>query len=806
MNRLVKKIGAVIMSAVIAFTFVPNVVAAGDSAATIDDVIAKMSMDEKISQMIIPAFRTFDGNNVTNINEFPALKEALRKHQYGGVILYAQNISGTEQVTRMLNDLQENNASVNASVNIPYLTTVDEEGGIVIRLNSGTRMTGNMAIGATNAPESNAETTGDILGEELEAVGFNTDFAPDIDVNNNPENPVIGTRSFSDDPMTVSKLGVAYSKGLQSNNIIPTYKHFPGHGDTKTDSHIGTPSVEKTYDEIKKTELVPFQYAVDHGADMIMTAHITYPLIDDEVTFGDGTTKGYYPATMSKKMITDILRGDMGYGGVVVTDALEMAAIQNAGLVPGEANSTEYRVNVAEKVINAGVDLLLLPQDLNNEDVAAFYDDYIAGIEEKIAAGTISEDRINESVKRILLLKEKYGIFEPTNTEPVSTDIDEKVAKALQTVGSYEHHEIEMRIAGDAITLVKNGSNLLPLSRDNGNIVVLGRTKSDLTTIKIALDNLKEGGVIDEGTDVTVDYYYDSSADTKIHYTDETKEKIAKAGVVIGFSNATGSSVLNAADPQNKALHTAIEDVHKAGGHFVLISQNLPYDVATFQDADAIILAYLGSGLDIDPTQRTEGDWGLVARNANILATIDTVFGLNNPSGRLPVNVPKVVVRPDGTQRFSDENLYDRGFGLTYDDSKDYVAIHRLYNPYSGEHFFTGYSIERDEVVGVGWKYEGISWYAPQSFGVPVYRLYNKYIGDHLYTADNYERDYLIEVGWNDEGIAFYALPSDSEGGTEVYRLYNPYDYQHLWTTNKGEYDYLGSIGWNREGVAFRVQ
>ena len=145
-------------------------------------------------------------------------------------------------------------------------------------------------------------------------------------------------------------------------------------------------------------------------------------------------------------------------------------------------------------------------------------------------------------------------------------------------------------------------------------------------------------------------------------------------------------------------------------------------------------------------------------------------------------------------------------FAIVYDDSKDYVAIHRLYNPYSGEHFFTGYSIERDEVVGVGWKYEGISWYAPQSFGVPVYRLYNKYIGDHLYTADNYERDYLIEVGWNDEGIAFYALPSDSEVGTEVYRLYNPYDYQHLWTTNKGEYDYLGSIGWNKEGVAFKVK
>ena len=143
-------------------------------------------------------------------------------------------------------------------------------------------------------------------------------------------------------------------------------------------------------------------------------------------------------------------------------------------------------------------------------------------------------------------------------------------------------------------------------------------------------------------------------------------------------------------------------------------------------------------------------------------------------------------------------------YAIVYDDSKDYVAIHRLYNPYSGEHFFTGYSIERDVLVGVGWNYEGISCYAPQSSGVPVYRLYNQYTGDHHYTADNVERDYLIELGWNYEGIGWYS--SDSEGGTEVYRLYNPYDYQHLWTTNKGEYDYLGSIGWNKEGVAFKVQ
>ncbi|MCR5733104.1 MAG: glycoside hydrolase family 3 protein [Lachnospiraceae bacterium] len=633
-----------------------------------DNIIAGMSMDEKISQMIIPAFRTWNDENVTDLNAFPELKEALKKHQYGGVILYGSNISGTEQVTRFLNDLQENNRETeNTSVHIPYLTCVDEEGGIVIRLNSGTRMTGNMAIGATKDAAENAEKTGTILGEELSAAGFNTDFAPDIDVNNNPANPVIGTRSFSDDPAIVSKLGMAYAAGLSKSNVIATYKHFPGHGDTETDSHIGTPSVEKTYEEIMETELVPFKNAIENGADMIMTAHITYPLIDDEVVFGDGITKGIYPATMSKKIITDILRNDLGYGGVVITDALEMDAIRTAGLVPGEEDSAEYRINIAEKVINAGVDILLLPADLKNGEVAALYDDYILGIEKKVEAGDISENRINESVKRILGLKAKYGIFDMTQTGQAENDIEERVKNSLDTIGSDPHHETEMMIASDAITLLKNDSGLLPLSKDSGRIAVFGRLQNDAVTLGHAINELKEKGIIDPDADIPIDYYYDSSADEKLHYTDEIKEHISSADVVVGFSYASGKGALDKESPQYKAMISAIEDTHKAGGKFVLISENLPYDAAIYKDADAVVLAYLGSGLDIDPTERTESGFGLVARNANILAAFDTVFGLNDPKGKLPVNIPVVEENPDGALSYGDDHLYERGYGLSFD-------------------------------------------------------------------------------------------------------------------------------------------
>lgn len=628
------------------------------------NIVSEMSMDEKISQMIIPAIRTWNEENVTDLNRVPELKEALKKHQYGGIILFGSNITDNEQVIRLIYDLQENNAqNESASVHIPYLTPVDEEGGIVIRLTTGTRMTGNMAIGATPDPAGNALKTGEILGEELAAAGFNVDFAPDIDVNNNPSNPVIGTRSFSDDPELVAELGMAYAKGLSKSNIIATFKHFPGHGDTCVDSHIGTPSVEKTYDELRETELVPFQRVIENGADMIMTAHITYPLIDEDVIYGDGKTRGFYPATMSKRMVTDILRNDMGYDGVVVTDALEMDAIRTAGLVEGEEDSSEYRINIAEKVINAGVDMLLIPADMNNEEMVALYDEYISGIAAKVESGDISEERINESVKRILELKIKYGIFDDDGDIRNKTDVDDIVQNSMKVIGSKSHHDTEQSIARDAITLIKNDNSLLPVSGNVRSIELLGRLKGDEATLRYAVDEMKSEGMIDDDTEISFDYYYDSSADIKLNYTEEMKQRISSADVVIGFSYASGSIPGND-DPQYTGIHNAMEDVHAGGGSFILVSENLPYDAALYQDADAIVLAYLGSGLAIDPTDKTASGTVSSAINENIIAAVETIFGYNSPKGKLPVNIPVVEKKEDGTPEYGKDILYERGFGL----------------------------------------------------------------------------------------------------------------------------------------------
>ena len=245
-------------------------------------------------------------------------------------------------------------------------------------------------------------------------------------------------------------------------------------------------------------------------------------------------------------------------------------------------------------------------------------------------------------------------------------DIEERVQRSLETVGSDSHHETEMMIAKDAITLLKNDSGLLPLSKDSGNIVVLGRLENDAVTLGHAINELKEKGVIDSDADIPIEYYYDSSADVKLHYTDEIKERISSADVVIGFSYASGNGALDKESPQYTAMTRAIEDTHKAGGRFVLISENLPYDAAVYKDADAVVLAYLGSGLDIDPTERTESGSGFAARNANIPAAVETVFGLNDPNGKLPVNVPVVEEQPDGTLSYGEDYLYERGFGLSY--------------------------------------------------------------------------------------------------------------------------------------------
>ena len=649
----------------------------------INEIIGKMTLDEKISQMIVPAIRTWDKSDVTSLETGSPLAQALQKHQYGGIILFGSNVKDVEQTANLVNALQKNNMDATGrSKNIPYLMAVDEEGGVVTRFTMGTRMTGSMAIGATGEKAAaNAKLTGEVLGEECAALGFNLDFAPTIDVNSNPSNPTIGTRSFSDEPQTVAELGAEFTRGLATKQVIATLKHFPGHGDTANDTHIGTATVDKTLEELNACELIPFRNVIaQNTADMIMTAHITLPKYDDEVTFADGN-KGYFPATMSKKVITDLLRADIGYEGVVITDALEMDALYKNKLVEGDVGETaasasvEYRANLAEKVINAGVDMLLIPADLKDQEAANLYDNYIQTIAGKVGNGdgkTISENRINQSVARILGLKQKFGILDNYTEANVSA--------ASQVVGSQDHHNDEMKIARDAITLVKNDQYTLPLSGHENNVVIMGRLMDDSKTIEYALDKLKDEGLVDVDAHinnlakqtqsgasdskmhVTIDYYYDSGNKTA-HFTNELSDAIAKANTVICFTASYDASPLSATSPLYQSVSRAIRETHTAGGKCVLLANNLPYDAARYTEADAIMLGYMSAGLNADPTDVSKS----VAYNANVIAAICSMFDNVPPTGTLPVNIPKAFEKEDLSIEYSDDTLYERGYGLNYE-------------------------------------------------------------------------------------------------------------------------------------------
>ncbi|MFE5278913.1 glycoside hydrolase family 3 protein, partial [Bacillus cereus] len=342
-----------------------------------------------------------------------------------------ENTVTAEQTTRLVHAYQE------AAEKYGLLISIDQEGGIVTRLQTGTDFPGNMALGATRSEEL-AEKVGKAIGEELHALGINMNFGPVLDVNNNPDNPVIGVRSFSEDPELVADLGKAYLKGLQETGTAATAKHFPGHGDTAVDSHVGLPSVPHDLERLKEVELYPFQEAMDAGIDAIMSAHVTFPEIDDTTAISrkDGTEVAV-PGTLSHKILTGLMREEMDFNGVIVTDAMNMAAIADH-FGP---------VDAAIRAVKAGADIVLMPVGI--VEVAN-------GLYDAVNAGEISEERLEQSVERILTLKLNRGIVKAE----VEKSLDEKLGNALNVVGSPEHKAIEKEAAEKSITLVKNNSVL----------------------------------------------------------------------------------------------------------------------------------------------------------------------------------------------------------------------------------------------------------------------------------------------------------------------------------------------------------
>ena len=272
-----------------------------------EGLLEGMDNRAKLEQLLVLSIQTFNGQPFTSMNEEVA--PFFDSHAFGGFILFDSNIGSISEAAVLTDDLQRHTLTDNA---VPMLIAIDQEGGFLTRLKYGTVTPGNMALGASGNA-SLAKASASILGKELSAVGINTDFAPDADINNQPANPVIGLRSFSDDPALTAEMVGAYIQGLDEAGVVSCAKHFPGHGNTTTDSHTGLPVVNSTKDELETMELVPFHQAVDQNVDMIMSAHICFPEIEKDTYISklDGS-EITLPSTLSDDLIQGILRQELG--------------------------------------------------------------------------------------------------------------------------------------------------------------------------------------------------------------------------------------------------------------------------------------------------------------------------------------------------------------------------------------------------------------------------------------------------------------------------------------------------------------
>jgi beta-N-acetylhexosaminidase len=395
----------------------------------------RMSLREKVGQLVLCGFQG------TELND--DLKRLITEYRISGVILFSRNVESVGQVSRLNQSIQDLSRQTGG---IPMWISIDQEGGMVARLTEGVSlMPGNMAMGAAGDAAS-VQLAAGISGLELWTLGVNMNYAPVLDVNNCADNPVIGVRSYGECPGKVAELGSAAIRGYQAAGVAAVAKHFPGHGDTHVDSHLDLPVIPHDRDRLDRVELLPFHKAIGEGVDAIMTAHIHFPRIEPD----------RLPTTLSRKVLTGLLRGELGFDGVITTDCMEMNAI-----------SVHYgTVEASVMAIEAGADLVLVSHRMDLQIAA------VAAIEEAARSGRIPMEQIDASVGRILRLKAKRGIW--GGVEPAPAD--------LAMVGSDAHLDTARRISEASLTLVRNEQAVLPLRSERTlaiTVLAAAQTQAD---------------------------------------------------------------------------------------------------------------------------------------------------------------------------------------------------------------------------------------------------------------------------------------------------------------------------------------
>lgn len=594
----------------------------------------ELSLREKIAQKIMLDIRYYcaDGSPeqagecrqpVTRLPQ--DLRRLIADSGLGGVILFADNLENSAQIVRLNDALQS--AAADARHGIPLLIAVDQEGGRVTRLPraESVAFAGNMAIGATHASHGDAfaRSTAAAMARQLKLLGFNVNFAPTLDVNSNPDNPVINVRSYSEDPRVVADLGAASVSAFQAENIAATVKHFPGHGDTAVDSHTGLPRVERSLQRARAVDLLPFAEVIARSAPALtMTAHIQYPALDDSTLQTVDGEQIPVPATLSRAILTDLLRGELGYRGVVVTDALDMAGISNY-FSPTDAVLHTFA---------AGADIAVMPIKIRYPQQLRDLQTLIDHVADAVEAGELSLAELDRSVARVRALKRQY-----VDRAWIERGARDNIRLARQALASPDDAELASALAGAALSpIFPVEPGVLPVvDRATRRIRVIAPSVEVGEAFKLALARVTESEVRVVTPENALAAQAQGRADVLLVASIVPQENAVERGGMDDLAGLRRPRLDTGAlyDIYRKALLGARE----RGSKTVFISMRSPYEAAQFRDIADLQIASYDYKAYIDRDGALHGPiYGALAR---------ALTSAEVPPGILPVTVHAAMER-----------------------------------------------------------------------------------------------------------------------------------------------------------------
>ncbi len=581
-----------------------------------EKTLKKMSLEEKVGQMFMIWARVSFLN--LNAPEYVSLRDTMRKYHVGGFGVTVNVLNGIlaksepYEAAMLTNQLQRDSE-------IPLIMAADFERGLSMRLNGGTVFPHAMAFGAASKPEY-AEAFGRITGEEARAIGIHWNWFPDTDVNSNPANPIINTRAFSGDPHQVGQLASAYVKGAHESGMLTTAKHFPGHGDTATDSHLGLASVSGNEDRLGTVELPPFQQVIKAGVDSVMIAHVTVPALDSDPN---------HVASTSPAVVTSLLKQKMGFQGLVVTDALDMN-----GLMRIYSNLPNPSAGAAVAAVKAGNDMILIPHDL---------DGAYNGILRAVKSGEITHEQIDASVLKILKFKASLGLHKAR-----LVDVDQ----VSYLVGKPENIAMGQQIADAAVTLVRENGQVLPLqstrkgTNPQANAYTVVPVTTNQTVVVIFSDDVRSemGRAFERAFKLRIPEANVMIVDENIAagMTDQVMGVVQQAKKVIltvyavptagrAVRSATGEIVNNVSLPETSAnlMHRILRE---SGPRSFVLAMGNPYLASDFPEAQNYLCTF---------------------SNATVseLSAVKALFGEIAITGHLPVEIPGIAERGSGISR-----------------------------------------------------------------------------------------------------------------------------------------------------------